>query len=550
MNLRAIVLGCIAGLSVGLTSPLSMACGEPSTRLAVKKQDQAEGTIARAIAFLRAKQDKGSGGWSIPAQGPAYPAITALIVRGMMMQPGITQDDPSVGMGVKFVLNQQQPDGGIYDKVLPSYNTSICVVALSRVDTPQAKDAVKRAVDFLKSIQFGENAVVRDGVSDSAKPVGKDDPFYGGWGYGRHGRPDLSNSAWAIEALHAAGVEPTDDAFKRALVFLQRTQMVDQVSETKINDMPYAKGSTQGGFVYATSVSGEKVGVGQSPAGEVAESLSGGPGTVVLMRLATSAPKKVRTLPKAEVEARLHASANKYEEVLGKGFVVLLGPSGDGSSSSTFEIRLATPNRNACVEAMKGIFSGELTAFSRPDGGPEIKLLPAILNDSDARNEQASRQAFAEVDGMPNVNEGILCAFPTPAWKGESRLRAYGSMTYSGFKSYLYANLSKDDPRVTEALRWLGENYSVRENPGMGTDGLYYYYVVMARALDAWNSPTLATTPGGEKRWAEDLVDRLTELQAEDGSFKSVDDRWLESDPVLITAYSLLALQYAVHRGE
>jgi hypothetical protein len=35
-------------------------------------------------------------------------------------------------------------------------------------------------------------------------------------------------------------------------------------------------------------------------------------------------------------------------------------------------------------------------------------------------------------------------------------------------------------------------------------------------------------------------------LQEPDGSFKSVDDRWMENDPVLITAYSLIALGEAV----
>jgi len=45
-----------------------------------------------------------------------------------------------------------------------------------------------------------------------------------------------------------------------------------------------------------------------------------------------------------------------------------------------------------------------------------------------------------------------------------------------------------------------------------------------------------------DRRWADDLIDRLGELQNEDGSFKSLHDRWLENNPVLITAYSLLAL--------
>lgn len=55
--------------------------------------------------------------------------------------------------------------------------------------------------------------------------------------------------------------------------------------------------------------------------------------------------------------------------------------------------------------------------------------------------------------------------------------------------------------------------------------------------------PTIEiVNPDGTKtvrNWGEDLVNRLAELQQEDGSFKSVDDRWMENDQVLITAYAL-----------
>jgi hypothetical protein len=138
-----------------------------------------------------------------------------------------------------------------------------------------------------------------------------------------------------------------------------------------------------------------------------------------------------------------------------------------------------------------------------------------------------------------------------------SRLRAYGSMTYVGFKSYIYADLPTDDPRVKAATDWIARNYTLAENPGVGTDGMYYYFVTFARALDAagrsGGAPVRDDTvwtvePDGARvarDWANDLIDRLSELQNEDGSFKSVDDRWMEDNQVLITAYSLIALQHA-----
>src|SRR5437773_7160188 len=50
---------------------------------------------------------------------------------------------------------------------------------------------------------------------------------------------------------------------------------------------------------------------------------------------------------------------------------------------------------------------------------------------------------------------------------------SYGSMSYAGLKSFIYANLKKDDPRVVAAVNWLKRNYSVDENPALGAQGLY-----------------------------------------------------------------------------
>ena len=50
-----------------------------------------------------------------------------------------------------------------------------------------------------------------------------------------------------------------------------------------------------------------------------------------------------------------------------------------------------------------------------------------------------------------------------------------------------------------------------------------------------------------ERDWANDLIAKMGELQNEDGSFRSIDDRWMENNPVLITAYSLIALQHAIN---
>src|ERR1041385_1146964 len=110
-------------------------------------RQKARAVAAKAVAYLRSKQDEKSGGWAVNPQGPAYPAITGLIVNGMLLQPGIDEKDATVKAGVGYILKSRQPDGGIYDTILPSYNTSICLSALSKVNTPEAKAAIKPAQD-------------------------------------------------------------------------------------------------------------------------------------------------------------------------------------------------------------------------------------------------------------------------------------------------------------------------------------------------------------------------------------------------------------------
>jgi squalene-hopene/tetraprenyl-beta-curcumene cyclase len=105
---------------------------------------------------------------------------------------------------------------------------------------------------------------------------------------------------------------------------------------------------------------------------------------------------------------------------------------------------------------------------------------------------------------------------------------------------------------VQAAFDWIRRHYTVDDNPGMGTDGLYYYYITFARALAALNEPTIGLVKGegmvtDQRDWRRDLVEKLATLQNEDGSFKSVDDRWMENDPVLITAYALIALREATN---
>ena len=123
-------------------------------------------------------------------------------------------------------------------------------------------------------------------------------------------------------------------------------------------------------------------------------------------------------------------------------------------------------------------------------------------------------------------------------------------MTYVGFKSLLYADLSRRDPRVRAALDWIGRYWRLDSNPNMPYDkslhGLYYYYHAMAKALRAWGEPAITSADGEVHNWRDELIDALAERVAEDGSWINPADRWFEGDANLVTAYAVLALQEAI----
>lgn len=127
-------------------------------------------------------------------------------------------------------------------------------------------------------------------------------------------------------------------------------------------------------------------------------------------------------------------------------------------------------------------------------------------------------------------------------------LRSYGSMTYTGLKSMIYAGLTKDDPRVKAATEWISQHYDLDNNPGMGTAGLYYYYHTFAAGLNAAGVDLLKDVQGNPRDWRADLIQELASRQNEDGSWSNENRQWFENDKNLATAFALMALSYAAPR--
>jgi squalene-hopene/tetraprenyl-beta-curcumene cyclase len=126
---------------------------------------------------------------------------------------------------------------------------------------------------------------------------------------------------------------------------------------------------------------------------------------------------------------------------------------------------------------------------------------------------------------------------------GRTALRSYGSISYAGLLSFVYAKVSANDPRVVAVQEWLGKNYTIAENPGMGAQGLYYYYQTMSKALTAANVGMLKLEGGKQADWRTELGNKILASQKSDGSWVNDNGRWMESNPVLVTAYTVLTLE-------
>jgi squalene-hopene/tetraprenyl-beta-curcumene cyclase len=361
---RSLVYGnllvlALTGIALGADKPASTA--DASTKL-----------VDRAIGFLQNAQGP-DGSYS----AHAGPGVTA-VVAAAILRNGRSPDDPLVAKSLKYLEGFVQPNGSVSPKksMYGNYETSLALMCFAEANRDgRYNKIIKNAETFLKKNQWAE-----------AQGQDKSSATYGGAGYGKHKRPDLSNTQFLIDALKAAGAGPDDEAMKKALVFVSRCQNLESANNT----LPFAAKNPDGGFYYTPAAGGE------SQAGKT------------------------------------------------------------------------------------------------PDGG----------------------------------------------------LRSYGSMTYAGLKSMIYAGVGPDDPRVKAARKWIEQHYDLASNPGMGASGLYYYYHTAAKALDAAGVKELTDADGKKHDWRRELVTELAKRQRPDGSWVNNDSRWMEGEPQLVTGYALLTLSY------
>jgi squalene-hopene/tetraprenyl-beta-curcumene cyclase len=179
-----------------------------------------------------------------------------------------------------------------------------------------------------------------------------------------------------------------------------------------------------------------------------------------------------------------------------------------------------------------------------PSSAPVFKkailFLQRVQNRKES-NDQAWVKDASNDGGFVYTSQG---GSSTPDHKSTS----YGSMTYAGLKSYIYAGVQKSDPRAQAAWNWIRAHYTVDEHPGMGSTSLYYYYHTMAKTLDVYGQKIVKDTRGGTHDWAHDLAAALVAAQKPDGSWFNTNSRYWENQPSLVTSYSLISLSYCLKK--
>lgn len=161
------------------------------------------------------------------------------------------------------------------------------------------------------------------------------------------------------------------------------------------------------------------------------------------------------------------------------------------------------------------------------------------------QNLSESNQS-AWVKSAPAEDRGGFIYSPEAALKettDKQPLRSYGSMTYAGLKSLLYAKVDKQDLRIKSAFDWLKKYYTLEENPGIGPAGYFYYLHLFGKTLTLFEEERIVDAAGTTHDWKAELIAKLSETQQKDGSWLNArSGRWMESIPELSTAYCLMTL--------
>ncbi|WP_165229236.1 prenyltransferase/squalene oxidase repeat-containing protein [Aquisphaera insulae] len=243
---RGLAAAGVAGLGWSLADPAASAAAPQQP--AGPASSAAAPLVERAVAFLRPRQDA-KGGWSTERE----PGITALVTAGLLRSGQVPPADPMVEKALRYLEGFLTDKGGLSEVPHANYATAVALIAFKYANVNGRYDrTIQSGQEFLKRMQWDES---------EGKP--REDVFYGGAGYGgNNSRPDLSNTAFFLDALHDTGLPANDPALQKALVFVSRCQNL----KSEFNDQPWAGKINDGGFIYTAAQGGVSV-AGKDDAG-------------------------------------------------------------------------------------------------------------------------------------------------------------------------------------------------------------------------------------------------------------------------------------------
>ncbi|HJZ57075.1 MAG TPA: prenyltransferase/squalene oxidase repeat-containing protein [Gemmataceae bacterium] len=229
--------------AIAIAAVFALLPGTPS-QAQPSRDDQFKAIATKAAAFLKKSQNE-DGSWSA---APQNRGVTGIVVTGLIRTGTGPADEPAA-KGLAFIeslVNAKEGHiaGNDGKGTLLNYTTSINLMALVAADRGEKyKPVIGNAVKYLKAYQWDE----AHGKNDKSD-------FYGGAGYaGDKSRPDLSNTAFFLEAMKDAGVPKDDPAFKKAAIFVSRCQNFPG----EYNTAPWAAKNNDGSFVYTGANGGE-----------------------------------------------------------------------------------------------------------------------------------------------------------------------------------------------------------------------------------------------------------------------------------------------------
>jgi squalene-hopene/tetraprenyl-beta-curcumene cyclase len=165
------------------------------------------------------------------------------LVAFAMLNGGRQVDHPVVSAALDAVLAEARADGSFSEGTYVHYYTSLAIMALSAGGQPEDEALVRAGVDMLVREQC-------DGDE-----VGFEEWWRGGIGYGGDGRPDMSNTQFAMMALVAAegaypSIEVPAGTWQHLLTFLHRCQNLPAYNDMDWDDNASAPSYGDGGFIY------------------------------------------------------------------------------------------------------------------------------------------------------------------------------------------------------------------------------------------------------------------------------------------------------------